>query len=83
MTVEASEPYVFNPQKQNICAETYNGVGYDGAIPFDGKSDFLNYKVTMNYAPANQRIPIGAIYVDTNGKIYMWNGSVWKQINNS
>ncbi len=83
-TLEASEPYMYNPQVQNLCAETYNGAGFDGAIPFDGKCEFVDYKVTMNYTPANQRIPQGAIWFDTsNHRIYMWEGSVWKQINNS
>jgi hypothetical protein len=83
VTVEVSEPYMFNPQAQNLCAETYNGAGFDGAIPFNGRCEFLDYEVTFNYAPTNLRIPMGATYIDTNGKIYMWNGSVWKQINNS
>ena len=84
VTMEVSQPYCFNPLVQNICAETYNGAGFDGAIPFDGVCQFVDYGVTGNYTPSNQRIPLGALYFDKiNNKIYMWNGSVWKQINNS
>jgi hypothetical protein len=82
VTMEVSEPFCFNPQVQNICAETYNGAGFDGAIPFDGKCVFVPHEMG-DIAASTIRIPIGAIYVDSNGKVYMWNGSVWKQINNS
>lgn len=82
-TVEVSEPYCFNAQVQNLCAETYNGSGFEGAIPFDGKSGFVPVTFEMNYEYAHTRIPIGAIYIhQTLGYIYMWNGSVWKLISN-
>ena len=83
-TFEVSEPYVYNPQVQNLCAETYNGAGFDGAIPFDGVCQFVDYEVTGSYTPSTQRIPLGALYFDKiNHIIYMWNGSVWKRINNA
>ena len=82
VTMEVSQPYCFNPQVQNLCAETYNGAGFDGAIPFDGKCTFVPYEAGYS-TPTTMRVPKGTIYIDASGKIYMWNGSVWKQINNS
>jgi hypothetical protein len=82
MTFEVSEPYLFNYQIQNICAETYNGEGFTGAIPFEGNVFFDSYITKKNIAPSAVRIPLGTPIVDS-GNIYMWNGSVWKQINNS
>lgn len=83
-TLEASEPYMYNPQVQNLCAETYNGAGFDGAIPFDGVCQFLDYEVTRNYTPSTMRIPLGALFFDkVNHIIYMWEGSVWKRISNA
>ena len=84
VTVEVSEPYCFNNQAQNICAETYDGDGFTGAIPCEcDPVSLVDYKIALTSAPTNIRIPTYAKRVDSNGRIYMWNGSVWKQINNS
>ena len=84
VTVEVSEPYCFNNQAQNICAETYDGDGFTGAIPCEcDPVSLVAYKIGITAAPTNIRIPTYAKRVDSNGRIYMWNGSVWKQINNS
>ena len=82
LTFEVSQPYMFNKQIQNLCAETYNGDGFTGAIPFEGDVFFDSYITNKNFTPSAIRIPLGTPIVDS-GNIYMWNGSVWKQINNS
>lgn len=81
MTVEISEPYMFNAQVQNICAETYNGDEFSGAIPFYGDVSFFDYEYTGTGAPGNLRIPFGTLRTYL-GYIYMWNGTVWKMISN-
>lgn len=83
VTMEVSQPFCFNPQVQNICAETYNGAGFEGAIPFDGKCVFVPYD-SGDATAGTMRIPIGGIYIDKiNHIIYMWDGSVWKRISNA
>ncbi len=81
MVVEVSEPYMFNNQVQNICAETYDGDGFVGAIPFFGDVTFLDYEYTGTGSPGNLRIPFGTLRTYL-GYIYMWNGTVWKMISN-
>ena len=82
MTVEVSDPYLFNDQIQNICAETYDGEKFTGAIPFSGSVTLLDYMLGNIGTLTNLRIPLYAIKTVGNN-LQMWNGSVWKQINNS
>lgn len=82
LTFEVSQPYMFNKQIQNLCAETYNGDGFTGAIPSEGLVYFKDYSPNKDYSNAAIRVPLGTPVI-SSGTIYMWNGSVWKQINNS
>jgi len=81
MTFEVTNPYIFNHQIQNLCAETYIGGSFAGAIPFNGDALFVPYEAIS--ASANFiRTPLYSMKI-VSGAISMWNGSVWKQINNS
>lgn len=81
MTFEVTNPYIFNHQIQNLCAETYIGGSFAGAIPFNGDASFVPYEAISTSANFI-RTPLYSMKI-VSGVIYMWNGSVWKQINNS
>lgn len=82
LTFEVSQPYMFNKQIQNLCAETYNGDGFTGAIPSEGLVYFKDYSGNNSLTPTTIRIPLGTTAI-SNGTIYMWEGTVWKRINNT
>ena len=86
-TFEVYDPIVLYPVAQEICAENINGGVICGDIPFEAedisliqyKSGRLRNGFNGNYAFYHD----GEIKFDTSGKVYMWNGSVWKQISNN
>lgn len=68
--LEVWNPNLFNIQTQNICVDTWDGEYFTGTIPFKASPMFASTTA------------VGSIQI-SNGNIQMWNGSVWKQINNS
>ena len=85
-TFEVYDPVVLYPVAQEICSENlYWGV-ICGDIPFDAQGvsviPYINGRIrasdNQNYAFYHN----GEIKFDNN-KVYMWNGSVWKQISNA
>ena len=68
--LEVWNPNLFNIQTQNICVDTWDGEYFTGTIPFKASPMFTSTTA------------VGSIQI-SNGNIQMWNGSVWKQINNS
>lgn len=68
--LEVWNPNLFNAQTQNLCSETWDGNCFTGIIPFSGNPMF------------STATAVGSIKV-VNGNLQMWNGVVWKQINNS
>ena len=79
LTFEVSDFYMFNRQAQNLCAETYNGQIFTGAIPFSGSNIRFSEYLPATGTYSTVKVPIGAIKV-TSGVLAMWNGSAWKNI---
>lgn len=86
-TFEVYDPVVLYPVAQEICAENLYGGVICGDIPFDAQDVSLISYVNGRYRfYENQNYAFyhnGEIKFDGSGKIYMWNGSVWKQISNN
>lgn len=86
-TFEVYDPVVLYPVVQEICAENLYGGVICGDIPFDAQDvsliSYINgryrFHENQNYAFYHD----GEIKFDGSGKVYMWNGSVWKQISNN
>lgn len=80
--VEIYEPLVFNEQLTNICAETCDGKYSLGDVKFKTNDLIFTSKDAVNLG-SGVDIPIGMVYSHTDGKLYMCDGNVWKQINNA
>lgn len=80
-TIEAEALFTGYPRSINLCAETFNGKYFSGAIPFHAKN--ISFTGYTNWAGNNKYyIPIGAIRIDSNNNMFMFNGTMWKQISN-
>ena len=82
-TMETLDMYYMVPQSANICAETWDGNFFRGVLPFVG----TNVQFSNDYSPiTTSRTGLGVPkYFQTtasNGNIYMYNGTTWKQISN-
>ena len=84
-TVEIFDMYYMTPQSANICGETWDGTYFKGAFPFKGTSVKFNGSYnSITTAKTGLGVPRYMKYFDeTTGKLYMYTGSAWKQINNS
>lgn len=80
--VEIYEPLVFNEQLTNICAETCDGKYSLGDVKFKTNDLIFTSKGAVNLN-SGVDIPIGMVCSHTDGKLYMCDGNVWKQINNA
>ena len=80
-TVEVLDMYYMTPQSANICGETYDGTYFCGTMPFTG----INVKFNNDYSRIDTSrtglgIPKYYNYTDSNGDVYIYNGSAWKKI---
>lgn len=86
MTFEVSEPYYYNPQAQNICADTWNGNVFTGSIPFNSgeypQNVFITKGIRQSTNTPTKYVPSGTIIV-VSGNAYMYISGTWKQINNT
>lgn len=86
MTFEVSEPYYYNPQAQNICADTWNGNVFTGSIPFNSgkypQNVFITKGIHQSTNTPTKYVPSGTIIV-VSGNAYMYISGTWKQINNT
>ena len=84
-TIETLDCGAFITQSMNVCAETFDGQYYIGNIPFKATSSSwvneINWDTNDN--TTWNGIAKYARYVNASGNIMMFNGTVWKQINNS
>ena len=80
-TVEILDMYYMTPQSANICGETYDGTYFRGTMPFTG----INVKFNNDYSRIDTSrtglgVPKYYNYTDSNGDVYIYNGSAWKKI---
>lgn len=79
-TMEITEPTIYSVGRQNLVCQSYNGTYFEGYFPFKGElypTEAYGQFTTYEYPKLTGRIRIN------NGNIQVYNGSVWKQINNS
>lgn len=79
--LEVWEPKLFFQQSQIICAETWNGSMFTGAIPYSATPNFRQI-ATKDASTGGVWFPIGELRL-SGTNIQMFNGTTWKQINNS
>lgn len=84
-TIETLDCGAFITQSMNVCAETFDGQYYIGNIPFKANSSSWANEINWdtNDTTTWNGIAKYARYVNASGNIMMFNGTVWKQINNS
>lgn len=84
-TIETLDCGAFITQSMNVCAETFDGQYYIGNIPFKANSSSWVNEINWdtNDTTTWNGIAKYARYVNASGNIMMFNGTVWKQINNS
>lgn len=63
-------------RKNNIGSINWNGKYFTGNIPFLGEKINFAHQSTFSMV---EKIPLYQTKIE-NGNIYMWNGSVWKQL---
>lgn len=80
-TLELEAIAIAFPQKGIISSANYNGTYFTSPIGFTATGIQLNNVTNTDSISAKHR-PIGALKVDTNGNIQMWNGFVYKTLNN-
>lgn len=79
-TMEITEPTIYSVGRQNLVCQSYNGTYFEGYFPFKGElypTEAYGQFTTNTYPALTGRIRIN------NGNIQVYNGSAWKQINNS
>ena len=82
-TMETLDMYYMVPQSANICAETWDGNFFRGTLPFVGTNVmFSNDYSKITTSRTGLGIPKYFQTTDSNGNIYMYNGTTWKQISN-
>ena len=82
-TMETLDMYYMTPQSANICAETWDGNFFRGALPFVGTNVmFSNDYSRITTSRTGLGVPKYFQTTDSNGNIYMYNGTTWKQISN-
>ena len=80
---EVSEPFEIYAQHQLIGSETYMTDMFAGNIPFSASGvQFRSYEPPKNVSDTNMYYHLGELKI-SSGNVYMWNGTAWKQINNS
>ena len=80
-TVEILDMYYMTPQSANICGETYDGTYFRGTMPFIGTNvKFSNDYSRIDTSRTGLGVPKYFNYTDSNGNVYIYNGSAWKQI---
>ena len=80
-TVEIFDMYYMTPQSANICGETYDGTYFRGTMPFIGTNvKFSNDYSRIDTSRTGLGVPKYFNYTDSNGNVYIYNGSAWKQI---
>ena len=82
-TMETLDMYYMVPQSANICAETWDGNFFRGVLPFVGTNIiFSNDYSKITTSRTGLGVPQYFQTTDSNGNIYMYNGTTWKQISN-
>ena len=80
---EVSEPFEIYAQNQLIGSETYMTDMFTGNIPFSASGvQFRSYEPPKSVSDTNMYYHLGELKI-SSGNVYMWNGTAWKQINNS
>lgn len=80
-TMEITEPKIFCLGSMNLHAECYDGKYFCGHIPFMSEGNFVPV-LYGQFGSIDSPNLTGRIRIK-NGNIQVYNGSVWKQINNS
>ena len=80
-TIEVEGLYIGYPRSQNMCAETWNGSYFTGALPFKGTNVTFT-TMSPHTSQTGKYIPIGCMELDAYGNIMMYNGDNWLKINN-
>ena len=73
-TIEAEALFIAAPRSINMCAETWNGQYFTGALPFKGTG--VNFVAVNSFTGSGNFVPILATNI-TAGKINMYNGNNW------
>ena len=82
-TMETLDMYFMVPQSANICAETWDGNFFRGVLPFVGTNVmFSNNYSSITTSRTGLGVPQYYQITASNGNIYMYNGTTWKQISN-
>lgn len=82
-TIEFLDMYFMVPQSANICAETWDGNFFRGVLPFVGTNVmFSNDYSRITTSRTGLGVPQYYQTTASNGNIYMYNGTTWKQISN-
>lgn len=82
-TMETLDMYFMTPQSANICAETWDGNFFRGVLPFVGTNVmFSNNYSSITTSRTGLGVPQYFQTTASNGNIYMYNGTTWKQISN-
>lgn len=82
-TMETLDMYFMTPQSANICAETWDGNFFRGVLPFVGTNVmFSNDYSRITTSRTGLGVPQYYQTTASNGNIYMYNGTTWKQISN-
>jgi hypothetical protein len=76
-TIEVEGLFITAPRSINMCAETWNGKYFTGALPFNGTG--VNFVAVNSFTGTGKFIPILATNI-SGGKINMYNGSTWVNI---
>lgn len=76
-TIEVDGLFICSPRSINMCAETWNGKYFTGALPFKGTG--VNFVSVNSFTGSGKFVPILATNIQA-GKINMYNGSTWVNI---
>ena len=77
-TIEAEALHISHCNENNLCCANYNGEYFTGSLAFIAENVAFD---VVDPSKGNIAYPKYSIKADANGNIFMYNGTVWKQIN--
>ena len=80
---EIYDPFVLTPQKQVLSSDCVSNNVFTGPIPFSAENvSFIKYSPNQSVSSSYHYYHVGELKF-SDDKIYMWTGTVWKQISNA
>ena len=77
-TIEAEALHISHCNENNLCCANYNGEYFTGSLAFIAENVAFD---VVDPSKGSIAYPKYSIKADANGNIFMYNGTVWKQIN--